>query len=77
MPIERIDQLCKEEEKVKITINTYKTNLYYGDKTGLIVNRELVQTGGYGTTIESSKDVFQFDNSDMKQLSKHVKRELR
>jgi hypothetical protein len=70
-PLERIDQLCQEEEKVEVMINTYKTE-YYNDGTS-----QEVQTGGFGGTIRSSKDLFQFDDEDMKQLADHVKEKLR
>jgi hypothetical protein len=71
-PIERIDQLCKEEEKVEVVINIYRTE-HYNDGTP----SQLVQKGGYGGTIKSSKDLIQFDDSDMKILSKGVKQKLR
>lgn len=31
MPLERIDQLCKEEEKIVIYVNAYKTERYKDD----------------------------------------------
>jgi hypothetical protein len=70
-PLERIDRLCQEEEKVEVMINTYKIE-YYSDGTS-----QEVQTGGFGGTIRSSKDLFQFDDEDMKQLADHVKESLR
>ena len=70
-PIEQIDRLCKEEEKVEVIINIYHTE-YYRDGTS-----ELSQTGGFGGTIKSSKDLIQFDNEDMKKISKQTKHKLR
>jgi hypothetical protein len=51
-PIEQIDRLCQEEEKVEIMINTYRME-HYSDGTSA-----WVQTGGFGRTIRSSKDLF-------------------
>ena len=71
-PIEQIDQLCKEEQIVKVTISTYQTELYKKDGT-----LALVKTAAFGQTIKSSKDLIQFDNEDMKMLSRKVKHQLR
>lgn len=63
-PIEQIDQLCKEEPMVKVFINTYAVE-YHPDGTA-----EVVQTGQFGSTIKSSKDLIQFDYEDMKSPTK-------
>lgn len=76
-PVVRVSQtsftrLCEEEEKVEMMINTYRME-HYSDGSS-----EWVQTGGFGGTIRSSKDLFQFDNDeDMKILSKEAKEGLR
>jgi hypothetical protein len=71
MPLERIDQLCREEEEVEVWVNAYQT-IHYPDGT-----IEKKQTGGWGATVKSSKDIFQFELEDMKILSEDIKRSLR
>ena len=56
---------------MKVTIETFKTELF-GDGTV-----QETQTGGYGRSIKSSKDIFQFDYEDMKLLTSETKRSLR
>lgn len=72
-PIEQIDQLCRDEEKVKVTIAVYNTE-HYNDGSG---PSALVKTSEWGQTIKSSMDLIQFDDSDMKKLSRETKHELR
>ncbi|MGA7368143.1 MAG: hypothetical protein WBX01_03370 [Nitrososphaeraceae archaeon] len=70
-PLDQIDQLCKEEEMVKVSISCYHTE-HYSDGTS-----ELVLTSAWSSQIKSSKDLFQFDNKDMQILSKETKEDLR
>jgi hypothetical protein len=70
-PIEQIDRLCKEEQIVRIMISTYQVEAL---KDGTIVE---IETGGFGGTIKSSKDLIQFDNEDMKVLTQKTKKEMR
>jgi hypothetical protein len=65
-PIEQFDQLCKEEEKVVITISCYKSDkegLVYPDST---ITYEDILTSHYGRQIKSSKDIFSFDGDAAK-----------
>ena len=57
---------------VKVTISAYNTE-HYNDGTP----SELVLTSERSQQIMSSKDLFQFDNEDMKLLTKEIKRRLR
>jgi hypothetical protein len=85
MPLNRIDQLCKEHENenelVMVSIECYKRVPVIHHDTednGIdIIKIEDWLTSSYGCGIKSSKDVFQFDDEDMKQLADHVKEELR
>lgn len=88
-PLEKIDELCREAEKkgekVMIEINTYGKESIgsweYDKETGKTVpveKEDYTLTGGLGgCQIHSSKDLFQFDNEDMKLLDKETKKELR
>ena len=70
-PIEQIDRLCNEEEKVIIEISCYREE-HYPDGTS-----EWVKTGGWGSQIRSSKDLFQYDNEDIKVLTDAARESLR
>lgn len=70
-PLEQFDQLCKEEERVKITVSCYTTEKY---KDG---TEEQILTGAWSQEIRSSKDIFQFDYEDMKLLTRDTKKGLR
>jgi hypothetical protein len=70
-PLNQIDRLCQEEEKVMIEISSYRLE-YYPDGT-----IEWVKTGGWGSQIHSSKDLFQYDNEDINVLSDDTKESLR
>jgi hypothetical protein len=70
-PIEQFDQLCREEEVVKVSVSCYHTEKN-ADGT-----EELVLSGAWGCQIKSSKDIIQFDYEDMKILTKNLKRGLR
>jgi hypothetical protein len=60
---------------VKVTIAVYNTEHYNNDDdTG---PSALVKTCEWGQTIKSSKDLIQFDDSDMKKLTKKIKHRLR
>ena len=62
-PLEHIDQLCDEEQIVKITVSTFKREMlthYEDGKTSI----EEIQTGGWGVQIKSSKDLIQFIEDD-------------
>jgi hypothetical protein len=63
VPLEQIDQLCKEEEIVKVSISTYKREIT-GHVGGEGDTLEEVQTGGWGIQIRSSKDMIQFVSDD-------------
>jgi hypothetical protein len=65
-PLEHIDQLCNEEEIVKITVSTYKREVF-AHPGGEGDTLEEVQTGGWGCTIKSSKDLIQFVADDTKE----------
>ena len=54
-----------------IEVKAYKTERY---KDG---TSEEVQVTGWGCQIFSSKDLFQYDNKDMKELAKNLKKSLR
>jgi hypothetical protein len=71
-PIDQFDRLCKEEEKVTITISCFSTE-EYNDGTP----SELVLTFQESWQILSSKDIFQFDYEDMKMLTENTKKSLR
>jgi hypothetical protein len=77
MPLEWIDQFCKEHENelVMVSVECYKRVQVTHD-TGSIVTEEW-PTSSFGVSIRSSKDLFQFDDSDMKIMSDHVKHSLR
>lgn len=70
-PLDQIDQLCREEEKVKVTISCHHTEVY-NDGTS-----EEVLTSASTREIRSSKDLFQFDYEDMKLITKQTKQGLR
>jgi hypothetical protein len=65
VPLEHIDQLCNEEEIVKVTVSTFKREVF-AHPGGEGDTLEEVQTGGWGCSIRSSKDLVQFveDNED-------------
>ena len=63
--------LCQEEEKVIVEISCYRKE-YYPDGTS-----EWVKTGGWGSQIHSSKDMFQCDFEDMKVLTDGARESLR
>jgi hypothetical protein len=84
MPLDKIDQLCKEHENenelVMVSIECYKRVpvIHHTEDNGIdIIKIEEWLTSSFGRSIRSSKDLFQFDNEDMKQLADHVKEELR
>jgi hypothetical protein len=78
MPLDQIDQLikeCREEEFVMISVEVYKREqVIHNDG---VIKEEEALVSSYGCGIRSSKDVFQFDDEDMKQLAPHVKKQLR
>jgi hypothetical protein len=76
MPLEWIDQLCKEKEIVMVSVECYERVQVTHDNDGSIVTEEW-PTSSFGVSIRSSKDLFQFDDSDMKIMSDHVKHSLR
>lgn len=68
-PIDQFDQLCREEEKVMITVSCYKTEELGFPNTDVdgsaTIEIEDVLTGQWSQQIMSSKDIFQFDNEDI------------
>jgi hypothetical protein len=66
VPLEQIDQLCKEEEIVKVSISTYKREIF-SHTGGEGDTLEEVQTGGWGIQIRSSKDLIQFVGDETKE----------
>jgi hypothetical protein len=77
MPLDRIDQLCKEHENelIMISVECYKQVQVTHDN-GIVKTEEWL-TSSFGYGIRSSKDVFQFNNEDMKILSEDIKQKLR
>jgi hypothetical protein len=71
IPLEIIDRLCEEEEKVVILVNAYRTERH---SDGTIEERLIA---GWGATIRRSKDLFQFDNEDIKTRTDDTKEKLR
>jgi hypothetical protein len=69
-PIEQFDELCREEEKVKITITCTKEEALYNHNSGIdgrgtTVEMEDTITVQWGQQIKSSKDIFEFvDDED-------------
>ena len=66
VPLEQIDQLISElddGEYVKVSISTFKREII-GHVGGEGDTLEEVQTGGWGCTIRSSKDMIQFVSDD-------------
>jgi hypothetical protein len=79
MPLEWIDQLCKEHENelVMVSVECYERVQVTHDNDGSIVKTEEWPTSSFGVSIRSSKDLFQFDDEDMKRLADHIKEKLR
>lgn len=65
--LKEIDELCRNSDRTEIEINFYR----YDNGTN-----EMVQISGFGSTIRSSKDLFQFDNLDIKQMNRKLKHTL-
>lgn len=63
VPLEHIEQLCNEEEIVKVSISTFKREVF-AHPGGEGDTLEEVQTGGWGCEIRSSKDLIQFVEDD-------------
>lgn len=57
--LEQIDQLIAEEDIVKVSISTFKREVF-AHPGGEGDTLEEVQTGGWGCEIRSSKDLIQF-----------------
>jgi aminopeptidase-like protein len=77
VPLEHIDQLCSEEEIVKVSISTFKREImghYDGSNNGKTTIEE-VQTGGWGCSIRSSKDLIQFVEDDKDEYNAKPKNE--
>ena len=65
-PLEQFDQLCREEEKVVISVSCYKSEETGYPNTDIVdggttVEIEEVLTAQWGQQIKSSKDIFSFD----------------
>jgi hypothetical protein len=76
---ELIEHMCKNYDVVKVSIEAYNyEEIIHPDGTDKPPRKmELSQTWGTSYQIRSLKDLIQFDDSDMKILSKQTKRELR
>lgn len=66
VPLNQIDRLCSEEEKVMIEIKTYKTeeigHPQMDEYRTMKIVKEDVQTFGVGMQIHSWRDMLQFDD---------------
>jgi hypothetical protein len=75
-PIEQFDQLCKEAEKVMITVSCYKSEETGYPNTDVdgnaTVEIEDAQTGGWGRQIRSKRDIFEFDYDSLDELIKSI-----
>jgi hypothetical protein len=70
-PLEFSDRLCQEEQKVRIVVEVYRTETTDdGFAKDVIVSK-------FGSTIKSSKDLFQFDDEDIRFLTEETKDKLR
>jgi hypothetical protein len=76
---ELVDYMCNNHDVVEVTIAAYNyEEVLTANGDGTYKRKmERTQKAGFGSTIKSSKDVVQFDNSDMKKLSKHTKQRMR
>jgi hypothetical protein len=76
---ELIEHMCKNYDVVKVSIEAYDyEEMIHPDGTDNPPRKMEESLKQYlGSTIKSVKDLIQFDNSDMKVLSKHTKRQLR
>lgn len=74
VPLEHIDQLCSEEEIVKVSISTYKREVF-GHAGGEGETLEEVQTRGWGCEIRSSKDLVQLVDDDKDEYDAKKKNE--
>jgi hypothetical protein len=75
VPIEQIDQLCNEEEIVKVSISTFKREVF-GHPGQESTTLEEVQTGEWGSTIRSSKDLIQVVDDDKDEYDAKKKNEF-
>ena len=80
-----VDQLCKEEEKVMISVSCCKKEKIShpnpnansdGGGGGITFEMEDELTGQWSRQIRPSKDIFQFDCEDMKMLTRDTTRSL-
>jgi hypothetical protein len=76
-----VDHMCNNYNYVEVTFAAYDYEeilIPNGDGEGTHTRKlERTQKAGFSSQIQSSKDVVQFDSSDMKVLTQKTKKELR
>jgi beta-lactamase superfamily II metal-dependent hydrolase len=75
-----VDYMCNNYDYVEVTFAAYNYEEIFipnGDGSTHTRKLERTQKAGFSSQIQSSKDVVQFDTSDMKVLTPKTKKELR